>query len=103
MVPCDGSPTRTRIDQSVPGLGPASSPEADLTARQADFLGDLGIAQALEGQEDEGSPLPELRRRRGGVANGAQDFLLPFGDGNLGCLTRHGERPPGEWEASKAG
>ena len=42
--------------------------------------GDLGIALAGQGQEDDGGPLPELGRRRGGVLNGTEDVVLTFGD-----------------------
>jgi hypothetical protein len=62
---------------------------------QADLLGDHVVAVALEGQQDEGGALPEVRRRRDGVPQGLEDLLLTFGDGDLGRLTRHDARSPG--------
>ena len=62
-------------NEPVPGVGPASPPEADLPPRQSDLGGDLGIV-VVEGQEDDGGPLPELGRYRGGVLNGTEDILL---------------------------
>ena len=89
-------------NEPVPGVGPASPPEADLPPRQSDLGGDLGIALAVEGQEDDGGPLPELGRRRGGVLNGTEDILLTFGDGHLGGFTRHAENLPGGCESSES-
>ena len=87
-----------QVNEAGPGLGPASSPPSDLASSQADLLGDVFIAKAVEGQEDDGGPLPEMRGGRDGVADREEDVVLTFGDGDLGRLARHGESPPGEWE-----
>jgi hypothetical protein len=86
--------------EPLPGVGPTSSPEADLPPRQPDFGGDLDVAPLLEGQEDDGRSLAELRRGRGGVADRLKDVLLTFGDGDLGRPTRQSESLPGGCEAS---
>ena len=70
--------------------------------RQSDLGGDLGIVLAVEGQEDDGGPLPELGRYRRGVLNGTEDILLTFGDGHLGGFTRHAENLPGGCESSES-
>jgi hypothetical protein len=63
---------------------------------------DLTIVLTVEGQEDDTDPLPELGRRRGGVFNGPEDVLLPFGDGDLGRLTRHAANLPDGCESSES-
>src|SRR5207237_4626209 len=88
-------------NEPVPSPRPASSPEGDLPPRQSDFGGDLGIALPVEGQENDGRPLPEPRGRRGGVTQRPEDVLLTFGDGHFGRLTRHGGSLPGDCENSK--
>src|SRR5208337_2183286 len=62
-----------------------------------------GLPLAVKGQEDDGGPLPELGRRRGGVLNSTENVVLTFGDGHLGRFTRHAEDLPGGCESSKAG
>src|SRR4029077_1808126 len=49
-----------QVNEAVPGLGPASSPASHWALSQADLRGDLVIAKAGEGQENDGSPLPEV-------------------------------------------
>ena len=93
----------SRSNEPVPSVGPASSPGADLAPRQADFGGDLCDCGPVEGQEDDGGALPEMRGGRGGVAERAEDVVLTFGDGDLGRLTRHGESLPGDCESGEAG
>ena len=90
------------VNEAVPCLGPTSSPESDRALPKADLLGDLVIAKAVEGQEDEGGPLPEMRGSRDGVVERAEDVMLTFSDGDLSRLTRHGESSPCNWETSKA-
>ena len=43
-------------DELIPGLGPPPSPASDLAACQADLVGDLLMAEAVEGQADDGGP-----------------------------------------------
>src|SRR5262249_8352641 len=71
-------------NEPIPGIGPASSPEADLPLRQSDCGGDLGVAPLLEGQQDDGRSVLELSRGRGGVADRPEEILLTFGDGHFG-------------------
>ncbi len=59
---------------------------------QADLLGDLVVAAALKGEQDEGGAWSEPGRSRDGVPQGLKDLLLRFGDRDLGSLTRHEER-----------
>ena len=61
-----------------------------------------GLSWRVEGQEDDGGPLPELGRYRRGVLNGTEDILLTFGDGHLGGFTRHAENLPGGCESSES-
>ena len=91
------------VNESVPGVGPASSPASDLAVCEADPLGDVLIEQALEGQDNDQDALPEPRGCGDGTGKGVKDFLLTLGDDGLGGLARHRTRTPGEWKASEAG
>ncbi len=56
------------VSEGVPGLSPASSPASDLALPEAEPLSDLFVAEAVEGQQDDCGPLPEMRWCRDGVA-----------------------------------
>ena len=91
------------INQAGPGRGPTASPPSDLESSQTHLSGDLFVAQAVKGQEDDGGSLPEMRGGSGGVSQREQNLVLTFRDRDLGRFARHGESPPGVWETSKAG
>jgi hypothetical protein len=73
--------------------GPDSSPQRiglyvlvtrpTIPSWQSVVFGDLGTALLLEGQADDGCPLPQPRRCFEGITNRAEDVLLTFGDRNL--------------------
>ena len=88
-------------DEAVEGARPASPPESDGALGQADLLGDLVVAAALKGEQDEGGAWSEPGRSRDGVPQGLKDLLLRFGDRDLGSLTRHEERAwsVGNWRS----
>jgi hypothetical protein len=83
------------VNEPVPRLGPASSPASHLAVCETDPLGDVFIEKAVERHQDDRGTLPKPRGRCGGTGEGPKDFLLSFGDGDLGRLARHGERTPG--------
>ena len=92
-----------QVDETGPGPCPASAPSSDLESPQTDPIGDLVIAKAIEGQQDDSGSLAEMRGGGGGVAEREQELVLPFRDSDFGRFTRHGESPPGVWGASEAG
>ena len=92
-----------QVNEAGPSFGPASSPPSDLASSQTNLCSDVFVAKAVKGQEDDCGPLPEMRGGSDGVSQREQDIVLTFRDRDLGRFTRHGENPPGVWEASKAG
>jgi hypothetical protein len=78
-------------DQAIEGLGPAVTPGSDRMAFASDSRGDVVVAEAVEGQEDDPRPLGKGLGAGPGPGHGAQDGLLAFGDDEL-------TRPP--WHRS---
>lgn len=80
-------------DEAFKSGGPAVAPAADLVAFQTDLGRDVLVAEAVEGQEDDGGALLKLHRNGRGVAKRSQEILLSFGDGDLGSFARHDQSP----------
>jgi hypothetical protein len=70
---------------------------------QADLHSDAFVARTGEGPEDDRGAPPELRGGGEGVAEGAADLVLTFGDDDLGRFARHEESTPGDRTAREGG
>jgi hypothetical protein len=77
-------------DEALEGAGPAPPPVADLMPLQSYLTGDVFVALAVKGQQDDLRPLPEMGRFRPGARYGAEDLLLTFGNRDFSGLPWHG-------------